>query len=181
MCVSGPWIQTGQSGQLNCLPGKRLRPGTRTLHSFPSFLLFPLTNALSVLIALPPSFMQIKSSDTEWRSQLPGRRRPDKGCHKSWSQSNWWTRELKPRVLWSALLWGKLFFQFLFTRLYLGFNFTLYVPRTRRHKCLVSGFRRPWNIPSAEHFSKQKLKTTFLQNKILVSVSGTSCCHQFRV
>lgn len=57
--------------------------------------------------------MLIKSSDTELehRSQLPGRRHPHKGCHKCWSQNNWWIRELKPRVLWSGLLQEKLFFR----------------------------------------------------------------------
>lgn len=53
---------------------------------------FSQTNAPSVLIvsSLPPSFMLIKSSDTEQqhRSQRLRRRHLDKSCHKCWSQNN---------------------------------------------------------------------------------------------
>lgn len=139
----------GLCEHLNCLAGKTLYCGFK-LCSFPLFLFFMLTwlPCFDSYTPPPPLFMLIKSSDTEQErsSRLPERRRPDKGCHKCWSQNNWWIRELKPKVLWSGLLREKLFFQFLFTRSYLCFIVTVYLPGTQRHKYLVNGFRRPYCV-----------------------------------
>ena len=133
----------------------------------PSFLFFLLINSLSVFDSFPPSpalFMLIKSSDTEQecRSQLPGRGRPDKGCHKCWSQNNWWISELKPRVLMKWLAPGKVAFFSSCSHVCLGFIVTVYLPRTRRHKYLVNGFGRAYRIPTSERFSERKWQLTLV-------------------
>lgn len=51
---------------------------------------------------------------------------------------------------WLALGKVVFFIQFLFTRLYLSFIVTVYLPGSQRHKYLVNGFRSPYCIPNSE-------------------------------
>lgn len=133
----------------------RDKAALRDSNCFPSFLLFLLTNALSVLIATPPFFIYANQKQWHWAGApftaplvedvqtkavtSVGHRTTD-GLG-SWSQG-----------FYEVAGFGKscFFIQFLFTRLYSGFIVTVYLPGSQRHKYLVNGFGRPYCIPNSE-------------------------------